>query len=82
MPFGEIDSVGDFVFCQDHGFEICGRCCTDLRICNNPRVEEYLDTLNFEDGSFEQAEAYEIALAVRSTFASFDGRRLRLTRLF
>ncbi|KAJ8519163.1 hypothetical protein ONZ45_g3859 [Pleurotus djamor] len=63
MPFGEIDSVGDFVFCQDHGFEICGRCCTDLRICNNPRVEEYLDTLNFEDGSFEQAEAYEIALA-------------------
>ncbi|KZV93264.1 ribonuclease H-like protein [Exidia glandulosa HHB12029] len=57
MGIGENVLVRDFMFCDDHGQEWCGRCCCDHRMCNNIRIEEYVDEYTDEDMAIEAREA-------------------------
>ncbi|GLB44393.1 hypothetical protein LshimejAT787_1700200 [Lyophyllum shimeji] len=43
---GENIIVNDFMFCLDHGDELCHRCFCDHRLTNNIRIEDDLGDLS------------------------------------
>lgn len=52
---GENIVVNDFMFCLDHGDELCNPCCCDHRMANNVRIEDELGDLS-EFVAFEVEE--------------------------
>lgn len=53
--------VNDFMFCRDHGFEYCYRCCCDHRMCNNVRVEDEL-------GGIAEATGFDYEVRFKAFF--------------
>ncbi|EJD46380.1 hypothetical protein AURDEDRAFT_63349, partial [Auricularia subglabra TFB-10046 SS5] len=61
MGVGDNFVVRDFMFCDDHGSEYCAYCGCDHRLCNNVRLEEYVEQYNDQDLAIEAIEALDSA---------------------
>ncbi|THU98789.1 hypothetical protein K435DRAFT_720412 [Dendrothele bispora CBS 962.96] len=42
MGLGDMITIGDFSFCEDHGSEHCSKCFCDYRMVNNIQIEDIL----------------------------------------
>ncbi|KAH7100412.1 hypothetical protein BKA62DRAFT_658385 [Auriculariales sp. MPI-PUGE-AT-0066] len=57
MPLGDMITIAQFAFCEEHGLEFCTRCFCDYRMMNNVLVEEYVEQYSDEDMRIEALEA-------------------------
>ncbi|RDB17539.1 hypothetical protein Hypma_001248 [Hypsizygus marmoreus] len=77
MAIGENIIVNDFMFCQDHGDELCHICCCDHRMTNNIRIEKDLSDMEeffeFEAEERQPLNAYALgAVAAVTTESSYE----------
>ncbi|KAF8637224.1 hypothetical protein AX17_002975 [Amanita inopinata Kibby_2008] len=66
--------VNDFMFCAEHGDEVCYHCCVDHRLTNNVQIEDELNNLEdvFDFGLEERQSINVFAHGAREALNTED----------
>ncbi|KAI8978437.1 hypothetical protein BDB01DRAFT_799866 [Pilobolus umbonatus] len=71
----EYITINGFIFCARHGLEVCDKCPTDNRSCNNEIVEKVLhEKLTEEEYQTKWKGDDRAPLSVANKYAKKDGK--------